>query len=64
MAENSGRGNTIDAVDGPKGGNANPPPVSDTVKDSVKESSRPEMEGGGGTNTFFYSLYYYYYFNK
>ncbi|KAI2635468.1 hypothetical protein GGS21DRAFT_83841 [Xylaria nigripes] len=49
MASNSGRGNTIDAADGPKGGDVAPPPVTDEVKRAVKEAARAETEGGAMT---------------
>ncbi|KAH9902207.1 tRNA synthetases class I-domain-containing protein [Xylariomycetidae sp. FL2044] len=40
MATNSGRGNTIDAADGPgKLGDGPPPPVSAETKDAVKETA-------------------------
>ncbi|KAI0408908.1 hypothetical protein F4802DRAFT_546964 [Xylaria palmicola] len=39
MAENSGRGNIIDAPDGPRGGDVAPPPLSPEVKSAVAKSA-------------------------
>ncbi|KAI0107534.1 hypothetical protein GGR51DRAFT_515920 [Nemania sp. FL0031] len=40
MAENSGRGNSIDAADAPKGGDMDPPPVASEVKGAVKDAAK------------------------
>ncbi|KAI1749407.1 hypothetical protein F4782DRAFT_533524 [Xylaria castorea] len=53
MATNSGRGNIIDAADdAPRGGDMDPPPVSDDVKDAVaKEASASASAVGSSSNT-------------
>ncbi|GAW14589.1 hypothetical protein ANO14919_039920 [Xylariales sp. No.14919] len=49
MAENSARGNIIDAADAPKGGaDTVPPPVSEDVKDAVRKTARGDVGGDGG----------------
>ncbi|KAI0468700.1 hypothetical protein F4859DRAFT_490050 [Xylaria cf. heliscus] len=52
MATNSGRGNSIDAADGPRGGNTDPPPVGPEVKDAIaKEASSAGGTTGSATAT-------------
>ncbi|KAI8632111.1 tRNA synthetases class I-domain-containing protein [Xylariaceae sp. FL1651] len=48
MATNSGRGNIIDATDGPKGGETVPPPVANDVKGAVKDAAG--QTAGAGTH--------------
>ncbi|KAI1130240.1 hypothetical protein F5Y10DRAFT_125796 [Nemania abortiva] len=48
MAENSGRGNSIDAADAPKGGDVDPPPVANDVKGAVKAAA--VNSGGTGVH--------------
>ncbi|KAI0535957.1 hypothetical protein GGR58DRAFT_503767 [Xylaria digitata] len=45
MAENSGRGNIIDAADAPKGGDVVPPPVPTDLKDAVGNEARKATAG-------------------
>ncbi|KAI3323443.1 tRNA synthetases class I-domain-containing protein [Xylariaceae sp. AK1471] len=47
MAENSGRGNEIDAADGPKGGDMVPPPVANDVKSALKAAAGQTVHASG-----------------
>ncbi|KAI1118829.1 hypothetical protein F5Y14DRAFT_397852 [Nemania sp. NC0429] len=46
MAENSGRGNSIDAADAPRGGAMTPPPVNNDVKGAVRAAAAQPAAAG------------------
>ncbi|KAI0192919.1 hypothetical protein EV127DRAFT_510174 [Xylaria flabelliformis] len=49
MATNSGRGNIIDAADAPRGGDTDPPPVSNEVKGAVAKEASTSVAGSSST---------------